>query len=203
MTRLLEIKSNLSVRANETSRARRLKTCARDDRPSTKAIGVLGGVLIGIFVFLIVASDISSLLSWIRILYQSYFGGLTVECAMVGVIHICIMNTHSILLFMICVHTRKQISDLNNLQFIAIANLNTFDLTMYFISMFWKWCDVEITGAKPVFGPIFINSIIQFGSKMGLAPVLEIKWIFVWYGINRNSRWTESFRNDEGEAVIN
>ncbi|XP_078335492.1 uncharacterized protein LOC111133915 [Crassostrea virginica] len=62
-TRLLEIKSNLSVRANETSRARRLKTCARDDRPSTKAIGVLGGVLIGIFVFLIVACDISSLLA--------------------------------------------------------------------------------------------------------------------------------------------
>ncbi|XP_078335498.1 uncharacterized protein LOC111138106 [Crassostrea virginica] len=63
VTRLLEIKSNLSVRANETSRARRLKTCARDDRPSTKAIGVLGGVLIGIFVFLIVACDISSLLA--------------------------------------------------------------------------------------------------------------------------------------------
>ena len=51
--------------------------------------------------------------------------------------------------------------------------------------------------------PFFIYSIIQFGPKTGLAPVLEIKRNFVWCGIKRNSRWTESFRNDEGEAVIN
>ena len=48
-----------------------------------------------------------------------------------------------------------------------------------------------------------INTHIQFGPKTDLAPVLEIKWIFVWYGVNSNSGWTELFRNDEGEAVIN
>ena len=159
MTRLLEIKSNLSVRANETSRARRLKTCARDDRPSTKAIGVLGGVLIGIFVFLIVACDISSLLAWIRILYHSHFGGLTAECFMITVIHICIMNTHSILLFMICVH-----------EFTIYCNCKFEHIWINYV--FYIWCDVEITRAKPGLGPIFIYSIIQFGPKTGLAPVL-------------------------------
>ncbi|XP_052712746.1 uncharacterized protein LOC128186852 [Crassostrea angulata] len=70
--RLEEIKSKLSIKANETSKARRSKVCAMDERTSAKAVGsILGGLLIGSFVLFIIASDVPLLLREIKKGYRN------------------------------------------------------------------------------------------------------------------------------------
>ncbi|XP_062612932.1 uncharacterized protein LOC134274697 [Saccostrea cucullata] len=62
-----KIKSELSIKANETSMAQRKKISATDNRPSSKVMGsILGGVLLGSLVFIIVVSDLALLLSHIK-----------------------------------------------------------------------------------------------------------------------------------------
>ncbi|XP_052718695.1 uncharacterized protein LOC128190617 [Crassostrea angulata] len=70
--RLEEIKSKLSIKASETSKARRLKVCAKDERTSAKAVGsILGGLIIGSFVLTIVLSDLPLLLREIKKAYRN------------------------------------------------------------------------------------------------------------------------------------
>eukprot|EP00105_Crassostrea_gigas_P046433 XP_019930581.1 PREDICTED: CUB and sushi domain-containing protein 3-like [Crassostrea gigas] len=70
--RLEEIKSKLSIKANETSKARRLKVCAKDERTSAKAVGsILGGLIIGGFVLSIIASDLPLILRDIKKAYRN------------------------------------------------------------------------------------------------------------------------------------
>ncbi|XP_061196342.1 uncharacterized protein LOC133204605 [Saccostrea echinata] len=62
-----KIKSELSIKTNETSIAQRKKISAADNRPSATAVGsVLGGALLGSLVLLIVVSDAAVLLSHIK-----------------------------------------------------------------------------------------------------------------------------------------
>ncbi|XP_052712632.1 uncharacterized protein LOC128186781 [Crassostrea angulata] len=70
--RLEEIKSKFSIRANETSKARRLKVCAKDGRTSAKAVGsILGGLIIGGFVSSTIASDLPLILREIKKAYRN------------------------------------------------------------------------------------------------------------------------------------
>ncbi|XP_056001395.1 uncharacterized protein LOC130048553 [Ostrea edulis] len=62
-----KLKSELSIKVNETSKAQRRKTSATDDRASAKVVGsVLGGTLLASLVLLIVVSDASALLNNMR-----------------------------------------------------------------------------------------------------------------------------------------
>jgi hypothetical protein len=67
-----KIKSELSIKSNETSKAQRKKTSAADDRASAKVVGsMLGGTLIAVLILLIVASDAVTLLDHMRMAFHN------------------------------------------------------------------------------------------------------------------------------------